>query len=78
MYKKRIIICILLAILILLSFKISYALEENANAINIQYQSHVQYIGWQPTKKDEEISGTTGQSLRIEAMKINTANLPKE
>ena len=80
MYKSKIITCMLLIILITLSFKISYASDEEnitSNTISIQYQSHVQYIGWQSAKKDEEISGTTGQSLRIEAMKINTTNLPE-
>ena len=77
MYKKRIIICILLAILILLSFKISYALDDNTNAINIQYQSHVQDVGWQAPKNNGAVSGTEGQSKRIEAIKIVTSNLPE-
>lgn len=36
----------------------------------IKYQTHVQNIGWQGEKADGEMSGTTGQSLRLEAIKI--------
>ena len=37
----------------------------------INYQSHVQNIGWQNTVKNNEIAGTTGRALRLEALKIN-------
>ena len=36
----------------------------------VTYSSHVQEIGWQNSVKDGEMSGTSGRSLRIEAMKI--------
>lgn len=36
----------------------------------ITYQTHVQNIGWQAEKVDGEVSGTSGQSLRLEAIKI--------
>lgn len=36
----------------------------------ITYQTHVQNIGWQAEKADGEVSGTSGQSLRLEAIKI--------
>lgn len=36
----------------------------------INYQTHVQNIGWQAEKADGEVSGTSGQSLRLEAIKI--------
>ena len=36
----------------------------------ITYQTHVQSIGWQAEKADGEVSGTSGQSLRLEAIKI--------
>lgn len=38
---------------------------------SVQYKAHVQNVGWQSWKKDSEIAGTTGQSLRVEALKIN-------
>lgn len=43
---------------------------------NIKYQSHIQDIGWQSVKTNGQLSGTTGQSKRMEAMKIVTDNLP--
>ena len=61
-------------ILIILSFtfiKNVYAQESPS----IEYQSHVQYRGWMSKVQNGELSGTTGQSLRLEAMKINLKNL---
>jgi uncharacterized protein YjdB len=43
---------------------------------NIKYQSHIQDIGWQGIKTNGELSGTTGQSKRMEAMKIAVDNAP--
>lgn len=40
----------------------------------IKYQTHVQNIGWQGEKADGETSGTTGQSLRLEAIKIQLSS----
>ena len=77
---KKIIVCIILITLILLSFKITYAVDEentSSNAISVEYESHVQDIGWQGAKKDGETSGTTGQSKRLEAIKITAFNLPE-
>ena len=36
----------------------------------LYYEAHVQDIGWQGARKDGEMAGTTGQSKRIEAVKI--------
>ena len=38
----------------------------------IKYQVHIEAIGWQESKENGEIAGTTGEALRIEAMKIET------
>ena len=38
----------------------------------INYTGHVQNIGWQAQVKDGETCGTTGKSLRLEAIKIDT------
>ncbi len=43
----------------------------------IKYEVHIQDIGWQESKENGEIAGTTGESLRIEAIKIN-ADFPIE
>lgn len=40
----------------------------------IKYQTHVQNIGWQGEKADGEMSGTTGQSLRLESIKIQLSS----
>ena len=46
--------------------------------VSIVYYSHVQNIGWEQeySKKDGQLSGTEGKSLRLEAMKINLKNAP--
>ncbi len=41
---------------------------------NINYQAHVSFIGWQNPVKDGDIAGTTGQSISLEALKINLEN----
>lgn len=42
--------------------------------MEVQYQSHVQDIGWQNWVKDGQLSGTTGQAKPIEAMRISLVN----
>ena len=37
---------------------------------SIVYSTHIQNIGWQQEVYDGETSGTTGQSLRLEAIRI--------
>lgn len=45
--------------------------------IGVSYSSHVQNVGWQSPASDGSESGTHGQSLRLEALKINlTGDLP--
>ena len=39
---------------------------------NLKYRSHIQNIGWQEWKSNGEVSGTTGKSLRLEAIQIDT------
>lgn len=38
---------------------------------SVFYQAHVQNVGWQDTKKDWEVAGTEGKSLRLEALTIH-------
>ena len=42
--------------------------------LHIQYRAHVGKVGWQNYKKDGEMAGTSGQSLRIEAVNIKLLN----
>lgn len=51
-------------------------ISQKANQIGVQYQAHVQNIGWQDWKKDEEMAGTSGKSYRVEALKIKLLNAP--
>lgn len=41
----------------------------------LEYSTHIQDYGWQGSKYDGEISGTTGESKRLEAIKINIKNV---
>ena len=38
--------------------------------VDVYYSTHVQNVGWQASKKNGEISGTVGQGLRLEGIKI--------
>ncbi len=40
----------------------------------VRYSAHVQTIGWQKMVVDGAVSGTTGQSKRVEAIKIDLAD----
>lgn len=41
---------------------------------SITYQAHIQSIGWQEAKKDGQTAGTTGKSMRLEALTVRLAN----
>ncbi len=44
--------------------------------IHINYSTHVEQIGWQNEVKDGKMAGTSGKSLRLEAIKINLSENP--
>lgn len=46
------------------------------NPVGVSYTAHVQNIGWMPSVLDGTEAGTDGQSLRVEALKINLVNAP--
>ena len=52
--------------------------EENTRsvqtAISVSYRTHVQNEGWQDWKTDGELAGTSGKSLRLEALNIKLLN----
>lgn len=58
------------AIRIKLQKKQAVAAEQDEGIIGVRYQAHVQNIGWQAEQADEGTAGTTGQALRVEALKI--------
>lgn len=41
---------------------------------NVNYQTHVQEIGWQGVVKNGEMAGTSGKNLQLEAIKINLSD----
>ncbi len=43
-------------------------------AMSVQYQAHVQNIGWQATVSNGATAGTSGRSLRVEALNVSIAN----
>ena len=52
----------------------SKVMVKQANTGDVTYRTHIQNIGWQDIKKDGELAGTQGKSLRLEAMNINLSN----
>lgn len=58
-------------------YKEDWSLYNFREAIpNVSYSSHVQTKGWLPTVENGKLSGTSGQALRMEAIKMNVSNLP--
>ena len=45
------------------------------NDSNIFYTAHVQDLGWCPQVKDGQVAGSTGHSLRLEAVKVDTTKV---
>ena len=52
------------------NLKLKYRVHIQDIDYSIEYRVHVQDIGWQDWVKDGEISGTEGQSKRLEAIQI--------
>lgn len=46
------------------------------NDINVSYRTHVQKYGWQGWKYNGQMSGTSGESKRLEGIEINLTNMP--
>ena len=42
----------------------------------VAYTSHIQTNGWLPEVKNGQLSGTTGQGKRVEAIKVSLQNVP--
>ncbi|WP_423055593.1 hypothetical protein [Acetobacterium carbinolicum] len=54
---------------------IGVSAEGSAPVVN--YRTHVQNVGWQDWKNDEEMSGTSGKGLRLEGIELKlSGNLP--
>lgn len=55
---------------------ISYYEKNKLTVPTINYQAHLRNIGWQSVQSNGNNAGLTGQSARIEALRINVANTP--
>lgn len=70
--KLKKLVCCLISICILLScFSI---INVSAATIGVEYQAHIQDIGWQSTKYNGATAGTTGQAKRMEAIAIGLSS----
>ncbi|WP_084156562.1 Ig-like domain-containing protein [Clostridium akagii] len=47
------------------------------DGISVEYEGHVESVGWQNYVSDGEIAGTEGKGLRLEALKMQLINAPK-
>jgi len=47
---------------------------DTGTSAGVNYQTHIQNIGWQMTKMNGDTGGTTGQSYRLEAIKMSLSN----
>ncbi len=61
-----------LVILLILSLPVAFA--DDGNTL-IRYQSHITDIGWQDPVQNGSTSGTTGQSKKIEAFRVEAPDL---
>lgn len=47
---------------------------QSEQTFSVRYRTHVQRVGWQDWKSDGETAGTSGQSLRMEAFRIELSD----
>ena len=76
MKKIKRTIGVLLSMAIMLSLICIQNIDAYAAAAGVTYRSYVQSIGWQGWKANGALSGTTGQSKRIEAIQLKLKNKP--
>jgi uncharacterized protein YjdB len=56
----------------------SFDVGGNAFLGTVTYASHVQNVGWQPSVSESLLTGTSGQSLRMEAIRIDLNSVATE
>ena len=79
MKKSKKILLLFISLIITMCSIISLETISNASTdMSISYNTHIQNIGWEAdfSKSNGESSGTSGQSLRLEAIKIRLNNAP--
>ena len=65
---KKIIKLSIYSLILMTLFNINIKAE---SVPTIKYQTHIQNIGWQTEVSSNNIAGTTGLALRMEAIKVN-------
>ena len=79
MKKSKKILLLFISLIITMCSIISLETVSNAATdMSISYNTHIQNLGWEAdfSKSNGQISGTSGQSLRLEAIKIRLNNAP--
>ena len=72
MHRRRfvaligLVVCVFMAV----SFTVTWAPPLRAEPMFLAYRAHVEGIGWQDWRADPRASGTSGQSLRLEAIEL--------
>ena len=60
------------------STKVTESTSYVAKAPSVEYQTHIQSIGWQSIRINGDMAGTSGQAKRLEGIKINLSKPPYE
>jgi uncharacterized protein YjdB/GH25 family lysozyme M1 (1,4-beta-N-acetylmuramidase) len=71
---KKVLASFLCTVLILTILPATTSKADTVPTVSVQYKSHIQNIGWQDYSSDGALSGTIGQSLRLEAINIKVEN----
>lgn len=73
---KKLTLSLFTVIMMVALFFSASAFAATGDNVGVSYSSHIQNIGWQAPVTDGMLSGTSGQGLRMEAVKINLVNAP--
>ncbi len=75
--KRTFVLCITAFIMVSFVGLSSYFFTSKATNVSVSYKCHIQNIGWTGWVADDAQCGTTGQSLRMEAVQIKLNNAPE-
>ena len=71
---KKLAKVVLVGVMFLLIFR--YPHTAFAGTPGVSYKTHVQNVGWQSYVRDGQTAGTSGRSLRLEAIRVKLGNQP--
>ena len=69
------VLSVMLSLVMLCSLFGAFGLTAEAVSVNVKYNVHLQDTGWQAQKSNGSTAGSTGNSKRIEAIKISVSGL---